>query len=226
MRAIIADRKDGCSSLLVGDLNIAPLENDVWSHKQLLKIVSHTPIETETLEDLRIKGGWSDLMRHLIAADQKIYTWWSYRAKDWDAADRGRRLDHVWGSADLESHNKGLQVLRDARGWDRPSDHDAGDCDFRSGLRRSVAVCKPRRDLLDLADKLDKIAADMRMKRGGHFRVFFQNAPEDGAADADDFGFHIRHRAGETSGLGDERHFPNIAPGPTGRIVTRPSSPS
>ncbi len=74
MRAIVADRKDGHSSVLVGDLNIAPLENDVWSHKQLLKIVSHTPIETETLEDLRVKGGWSDLMRQLIPADQKIFT--------------------------------------------------------------------------------------------------------------------------------------------------------
>ncbi len=123
MRAIEADRRDGLSSLLVGDLNIAPLENDVWSHKQLLKIVSHTPIETETLEDLRVKGGWSDLMRLVVPAEQKIYTWWSYRAKDWDESDRGRRLDHVWGSPDMESHMAGLQVLRDARGWDRPSDH-------------------------------------------------------------------------------------------------------
>jgi exodeoxyribonuclease-3 len=34
-------------SILVGDLNIAPREDDVWSHKQLLKVVSHTPIEVE-----------------------------------------------------------------------------------------------------------------------------------------------------------------------------------
>ena len=30
-------------SILVGDLNIAPREDDVWSHKKLLKVVSHTP---------------------------------------------------------------------------------------------------------------------------------------------------------------------------------------
>ena len=35
--------------ILVGDLNVAPHENDVWSHKQLLKVVSHTPIECEKL---------------------------------------------------------------------------------------------------------------------------------------------------------------------------------
>lgn len=123
MRAMTADAGDGFSSLLVGDLNIAPLENDVWSHKQMLKVVSHTPIETETLEDLRIKGGWSDLMRFNISADEKLYTWWSYRSKDWAASNRGRRLDHVWGSKDLEAHLIDMQILRDARGWERPSDH-------------------------------------------------------------------------------------------------------
>lgn len=123
MRSITADAGDGFSSLLVGDLNIAPLENDVWSHKQMLKVVSHTPIETETLEDLRIKGGWSDLMRLKIPADEKLYTWWSYRAKDWAASNRGRRLDHIWGSADLEKHLIDMDILRDARGWERPSDH-------------------------------------------------------------------------------------------------------
>ncbi len=37
-------------TLIVGDFNIAPLECDVWSHKALLDVVSHTPIEVETLE--------------------------------------------------------------------------------------------------------------------------------------------------------------------------------
>src|SRR6266581_7699577 len=50
---------------LVGDLNVAPLENDVWSHKQLLDVVSHTPIETDALETLRQEAGWVDAARHL-----------------------------------------------------------------------------------------------------------------------------------------------------------------
>jgi exodeoxyribonuclease-3 len=110
-------------AILVGDLNIAPLETDVWSHKQLLKVVSHTPVETETLEDLRKAGGWVDLMRSHIPPDEKIFTWWSYRARDWDVSDRGRRLDHVWGSADLKPALKDITVLREARGWEKPSDH-------------------------------------------------------------------------------------------------------
>jgi len=33
--------------VIVGDFNVAPLEHDVWSHKQLLDVVSHTPVETD-----------------------------------------------------------------------------------------------------------------------------------------------------------------------------------
>ncbi|YBV96070.1 exodeoxyribonuclease III [Phyllobacteriaceae bacterium JZ32] len=123
MKAIIADMGDGCSSVLVGDLNIAPLETDVWSHKQLLTVVSHTPVETEGLEVVRRMGGWSDLIRHHIPPEEKIFTWWSYRARDWEASDRGRRLDHIWGSPDLEGDLSSVAILREARGWDRPSDH-------------------------------------------------------------------------------------------------------
>src|SRR5437588_11114138 len=32
-------------AILLGDLNVAPLEHDVWSHQQMLRIGSHKPIE-------------------------------------------------------------------------------------------------------------------------------------------------------------------------------------
>lgn len=118
-----AEETDGVSSILVGDLNIAPLETDVWSHKQLLKVVSHTPIETDGLKDVQAKGAWVDLMRQHIPEDEKIFTWWSYRARDWDVSDRGRRLDHVWSSPDLSDALSDVTVMREARGWERPSDH-------------------------------------------------------------------------------------------------------
>ncbi|WP_099867182.1 exodeoxyribonuclease III [Pararhizobium haloflavum] len=117
------ERADGISSILVGDLNIAPLETDVWSHRQLLKVVSHTPIETDGLKDVQSKGAWVDLVRRHIPPEEKIFTWWSYRARDWEASDRGRRLDHIWSSADLAGDLTGIDVLRAARGWERPSDH-------------------------------------------------------------------------------------------------------
>ena len=57
-------------AILVGDLNIAPREDDVWSHKQLLKVVSHTPIEVEHLGDTQEAGGWSDVTRKDIPEGQ------------------------------------------------------------------------------------------------------------------------------------------------------------
>jgi exodeoxyribonuclease-3 len=123
MHAVPAHQGDDASSVLVGDLNIAPLETDVWSHRQLLNVVSHTPIETTGFEAMRRSGNWIDLMRQHIPPREKIYTWWSYRAQDWATSDRGRRLDHVWSSRNLSPNLQTIEVLRDARGWDRPSDH-------------------------------------------------------------------------------------------------------
>jgi exodeoxyribonuclease III len=109
--------------VLVGDLNIAPLEADVWSHKQLLKVVSHTPVEVEALARLQSGLGWVDAVRGAVGPDEKLYTWWSYRAKDWRAADKGRRLDHIWVTAPLADKVTRIEVLKDARGWEKASDH-------------------------------------------------------------------------------------------------------
>ena len=109
-------------AVLVGDLNVAPLEHDVWSHKQLLKIVSHTPVETAGLQAW-LAEGFHDAVRHFVPAEQKLYTWWSYRNRDWAASDRGRRLDHIWVSQDLAGSLQSHRILREARDWDQPSDH-------------------------------------------------------------------------------------------------------
>ncbi len=118
-----AERDPKAPIVLAGDLNIAPLESDVWSHKQLLKVVSHTPVETEGLEAARDAFGWIDAMRVHTPAPERLYTWWSYRARDWRAADRGRRLDHVWLSPGLDGTLRDMRVIEDARGWEKPSDH-------------------------------------------------------------------------------------------------------
>jgi exodeoxyribonuclease-3 len=109
-------------SILVGDLNIAPREDDVWSHKQLLKVVSHTPIEVEHLAQVQDSAGWVDVTRKDIP-EGALYSWWSYRARDWDAADKGRRLDHVWATPDIANASHSSRVLRHVRGWEKPSDH-------------------------------------------------------------------------------------------------------
>jgi exodeoxyribonuclease-3 len=118
------DRKgDGAKAVILGDLNIAPLETDVWSHKQLQGVVSHTPVETEGLNRLQAAYGFVDAVRTVIPPSRKLFTWWSYRNRDWAASDRGRRLDHIWLSPALAPSLVTAEVRRDARGWEDPSDH-------------------------------------------------------------------------------------------------------
>ncbi len=110
-------------TIVTGDFNVAPLESDVWSHKQLLGVVSHTPIEVEALDALKAANDWVDLGRGFHPAPARLYTWWSYRAKDWAASDRGRRLDHMWASGDVARSASSHRVFEECRGWDKPSDH-------------------------------------------------------------------------------------------------------
>jgi exodeoxyribonuclease-3 len=111
------------NAVMVGDLNIAPLESDVWNHKALLKVVSHTPIEVARLTTVFEAGPWFDALRARIPPEQKLYTWWSYRAPNWELANKGRRLDHIWLSQSLAPTLDAVTVHRDARGWTQPSDH-------------------------------------------------------------------------------------------------------
>ncbi|MGR3434223.1 MAG: exodeoxyribonuclease III [Shimia sp.] len=109
-------------AILVGDLNIAPREDDVWSHKQLLKVVSHTPVEVAALGAVQAAGRWVDVTRADIP-EGRLYSWWSYRSPDWDGTDKGRRLDHIWATPDIAPGASGSRILRDVRGWEQPSDH-------------------------------------------------------------------------------------------------------
>jgi exodeoxyribonuclease III len=109
--------------IAVGDFNIAPQEHDVWSHKQLLSVVSHTPVEVEKLNRMQESLSWVDSSRHFVPENEKCYTWWSYRNKDWRKSNRGRRLDHIWVTKPLKAALKSHKILNEARDWEKPSDH-------------------------------------------------------------------------------------------------------
>ncbi len=118
-----AGRPAGGHAILVGDLNIAPLETDVWNHKQLLSVVSHTPVEVALMQRFQAAGPWVDVMRNFVPPTDKLFTWWSYRSPNYTVNDRGRRLDHVWTSQGLAPKASAMTVLKHARSWDKPSDH-------------------------------------------------------------------------------------------------------
>lgn len=118
-----AEIKPGDKVILAGDFNIAPLETDVWSHKQLLSVVSHTPVEVELLNAFQASASFVDAVRSFVPPQEKLFTWWSYRSPDWQKNDRGRRLDHVWVTPALAPTLRGALVAREARSWAQPSDH-------------------------------------------------------------------------------------------------------
>ena len=122
--------------VLVGDLNVAPLENDVWSHKALLKVVSHTPVEVEAMTALMAAGDWIDAMRRFVPPEEHLYSWWSYRARDWDDADKGRRLDHVWVTPALDDALESIAVSFDEKAagiW-------LGSCSLAAGILNAAAM--------------------------------------------------------------------------------------
>lgn len=109
--------------ILVGDLNVAPLENDVWNHTKLVRNVGHSPQETDRFAALLKAGGLVDVGRHFVPADQPLYSWWGYRFPQAFAKNYGWRLDHALATAKALKEIKGFSLLRETRTWDKPSDH-------------------------------------------------------------------------------------------------------
>ena len=116
-------QKKGKKRILLGDLNIAPSENDVWSHDKLIKVVSHTPIEVEHYNELFNSSDWCDAIRFNLGYKKKLYSWWSYRNINWKKENKGRRLDHIWVTKNLEKKILDIKIIKKTRGWKEPSDH-------------------------------------------------------------------------------------------------------
>lgn len=119
----VNNRSKNDKIIIGGDLNIAPLSNDVWSSKQLRNVISHTDVERELLTELQNSLDFIDSSRYFIPSSEKFYTWWSYRNIDWKKSNRGRKLDHIWVSENLKNELFSINLLYEARDWLMPSDH-------------------------------------------------------------------------------------------------------
>ena len=121
---------------IVGDLNVAPGENDVWNHRYMSKVVSHTPVELEAFDKLMGSLDFIDLPRAATPEPEKMFSWWSYRAQDFRKSNRGLRLDHILASPGLRDaaivDGKVSSKVHDTvREWERPSDHAPVTADLR-----------------------------------------------------------------------------------------------
>jgi len=128
LTAELSTRNPNDPLVVTGDLNVAPGEFDVWNHKYMSRIVSHTPVEVEAFQKLVDSLGLIDIVREARPEPQKLASWWSYRAADFRQSNRGLRLDHLLLSPGLReaAWRSGAPTARvhdDVREWERPSDH-------------------------------------------------------------------------------------------------------
>ena len=89
----------------------------------LTNVISHTPIEIKLINNLFKKCMWNDVIRYKELKNKKLFSWWSYRSKDWKKSNRGRRLDHIFVSDNLLKLVKKRKIFTELRGDYKPSDH-------------------------------------------------------------------------------------------------------
>jgi exodeoxyribonuclease III len=136
LTAALKKRDPKAPLIVTGDLNIAPGENDVWSHRQMLKVVSHTPAELEAFDAMIKSMDLLDLPRLATPEPEKLFSWWSYRAADFRKSNRGLRLDHILASPGLRDAaivdgKVSSRVHDTVREWERPSDHAPVTADLK-----------------------------------------------------------------------------------------------
>lgn len=136
LTAELKQRDPRAPLVVTGDLNVAPGEFDVWNHRYMSKIVSHTPVEIEAFRAMEASLGFSNLVREATPEPEKLASWWSYRAQDFRASNRGLLLDHILVTPGLreaafDAGKAQARIHDDVRGWDKPSDHAPVTADFR-----------------------------------------------------------------------------------------------
>ena len=106
--------------IVTGDFNIAPDDRDVFDPKKFVGATHVSPPEREALSRL-CAWGLTDVFRH-FHADDKVYSWWDYRAGDFHMG-RGLRIDLILATQPVLDRSRFCIVDRNARKGTSPSDH-------------------------------------------------------------------------------------------------------
>ncbi len=110
----------GGETVLVGDWNIAPQDDDVFDIAQFATSTHVTPAERAAFAAL-VDEGWADVARpHTPGPD--VYTYWDYYRQRFER-NRGMRIDFVLGSPGLATRTSGAFIDRDERAGKGASDH-------------------------------------------------------------------------------------------------------
>lgn len=105
---------------VMGDFNVAPEDRDVWDPKAFVDSTHVTEPERAAVQAL-CDWGLDDAFR-LLYDDDRLYTYWDYRAGDFHQ-HRGMRIDLALVSKKVSEHLTWAVVDRNARKGKQPSDH-------------------------------------------------------------------------------------------------------
>jgi exodeoxyribonuclease III len=106
--------------VVCGDWNIAPEDRDVWDPVKVSGGTHVTDAERARLARLR-EWGLVDAFRGLYP-DDKLFSWWDYRAGDFHQG-RGMRIDYHYVTAPVVQRVRWALIDRNARKGSQPSDH-------------------------------------------------------------------------------------------------------
>jgi len=107
--------------VLCGDLNVAPEDRDVWDVAAVHGATHVTPDERGRFQQL-LDWGLVDAFRRAWPDDDRLFTWWDYRAGNFHK-HKGMRIDHVLVSAPVADRLSYALIDRNARKGQAPSDH-------------------------------------------------------------------------------------------------------
>jgi exodeoxyribonuclease-3 len=108
------------ATIVCGDMNIAPADDDVFDPDAYVGQTHVTPPEREALAELT-KLGLRDVVRERWP-EERVFTYWDYRAGMFHQ-DLGMRIDLMLASAPVADRVKAAWVDRQARKGKGPSDH-------------------------------------------------------------------------------------------------------
>ncbi len=111
---------EGAPTVVIGDINIAPTDLDVWEAKRYRNRNLTSGPERESFQKL-LDIGLVDVIRS-HHGDEPVFTWWNRRS-DFYETDRGWRLDHALADPATAELVSAAFVDRAERGRDGSSDH-------------------------------------------------------------------------------------------------------
>jgi exodeoxyribonuclease-3 len=108
------------SFVICGDFNVAPEDRDVWDPERRRGKILFSEPEKEALRGFTAWGLVDTLRLH--HQEGGIYTWWDYRVGSFHRG-WGLRIDHIFASRALAPHCTAVEVDREERKGEKPSDH-------------------------------------------------------------------------------------------------------